>query len=80
MTVRRPTCATCCCDPMDPDALLPAISGASDATFQITVEHVAEALRSVLDPELGMSVVELGLVYGIEIAGGRVAMALKQNS
>jgi metal-sulfur cluster biosynthetic enzyme len=39
-------------------------------------ERVTEALREVLDPELGMSVVDLGLIYGIEIDGGKVAVTM----
>ena len=35
-----------------------------------------EALRTVFDPELGLSVVELGLVYGITIDGGAVAITM----
>ena len=35
----------------------------------ITEDLVREALSTVVDPEAGMNVVELGLVYGIEIAG-----------
>ena len=42
----------------------------------MTPERVTEALRTVFDPELGMSVVELGLVYGIEIQGGKVAITM----
>jgi metal-sulfur cluster biosynthetic enzyme len=38
--------------------------------------EVVDALRTVLDPELGMSVVELGLVYGIEIREGLVAIRM----
>ena len=44
--------------------------------MKITSEQVIDALRGVLDPELGMSVVELGLVYGVEIDGGRVAVTM----
>ena len=33
-----------------------------------TDEALLEALGSVQDPEAGMSIVELGLVYGVEIA------------
>jgi metal-sulfur cluster biosynthetic enzyme len=44
----------------------------SDAAPTITPAQVTEALRAVLDPELGMSVVDLGLVYGIAIDGGVV--------
>jgi metal-sulfur cluster biosynthetic enzyme len=35
-----------------------------------TVEEVTEALRDVVDPELGINVVDLGLVYGIAVEDG----------
>ena len=35
-------------------------------------DEVLEALEEVIDPELGLDFVELGLVYGIEIDGGTV--------
>jgi metal-sulfur cluster biosynthetic enzyme len=35
-------------------------------------EEVIEALSNVIDPELGLDFVELGLIYGIEIDGGVV--------
>ena len=41
-----------------------------------TREQILEALGSVLDPELGMSVVELGLIYGIEITNGAVGITM----
>jgi len=37
------------------------------------VEDVLEALRDVVDPELGINVVDLGLVYGVSIDADRVA-------
>jgi metal-sulfur cluster biosynthetic enzyme len=35
-------------------------------------DEVTEALSNVIDPELGLDFVELGLIYGVEIDGGRV--------
>jgi metal-sulfur cluster biosynthetic enzyme len=37
-----------------------------------TREDVIEALRDVEDPELGMDIVELGLMYDVEVEGSRV--------
>jgi metal-sulfur cluster biosynthetic enzyme len=38
----------------------------------LTKELVMEALRDVYDPELQMSLVELGLIYDVEIEDGTV--------
>ncbi len=38
----------------------------------ISEEDVTEALTNVIDPELGLDFVELGLIYGIQVEGGRV--------
>lgn len=32
-----------------------------------SVDDIEEAMRDVVDPELGINVVDLGLVYGIEV-------------
>lgn len=39
-----------------------------------------EALRQVIDPELGLNIVELGLVYGIDIDGGDVEVRMTLTS
>jgi metal-sulfur cluster biosynthetic enzyme len=45
---------------------------ASSATDPDT-EDLLEALRDVVDPELGVNVVDLGLVYGVTVESDRTA-------
>ncbi|WP_046528246.1 metal-sulfur cluster assembly factor [Cellulomonas sp. FA1] len=44
-----------------------AVDGASATAGAATVADVEEAMRDVIDPELGINVVDLGLVYGVVI-------------
>ena len=46
------------------------------------VDHddVLEALSNVIDPELGLDFVELGLIYGVEINGGDVHVTFTLTS
>jgi AdoMet-dependent heme synthase len=53
-----------------------AIAGGSDATASVSAAAITGALRDVIDPELGMSVVELGLIYGVDVDGGTVSIAM----
>jgi metal-sulfur cluster biosynthetic enzyme len=48
-----------------------ALAGSAQASGQ--EEDVLEALRDVVDPELGINVVDLGLVYGVTVDEDRVA-------
>ena len=41
----------------------------------VNQEIVRESLKGILDPELGLNIVDLGLIYDIEIQDGDVQVA-----
>ena len=45
-----------------------------------TKEDVREALRQVEDPELGMDIVDLGLLYDVDISGPQVKVTYSLTS
>jgi phenylacetate-CoA oxygenase PaaJ subunit len=47
---------------------------------KITEEAVLQALEAVTDPELPVSIVDLGMVYGVGVEEGRVAIDLTFTS
>jgi metal-sulfur cluster biosynthetic enzyme len=47
-----------------------------DAMLQL----IAEALHRVVDPEVAMSIVDVGLVYGVTVAQGRIDVLLTMTS
>jgi len=46
----------------------------------LDVDTVREALRTVVDPELGFNIVDLGLVYTIDLNGGDVLVEMTLTS
>ena len=44
---------------------VPQATGGGTST--VTVDDVTEAMKDVVDPELGINVVDLGLVYGVHL-------------
>ncbi len=46
----------------------------------VTVDDVEAALSNVIDPELGLDFVELGLIYSIEVEDGVVSVSFTLTS
>ena len=42
----------------------------------VTQELVLETLRQVIDPELGCNIVDLGLIYNVDISGSKVGVTM----
>ena len=49
------------------------VNGHQQVAGNEAIEEVLEGLRDVVDPELGINVVDLGLVYGVDLSADRVA-------
>lgn len=45
-----------------------------------TEAEVFNALRQVIDPEVGMNIVDLGLVYGVTVEEGHIAVVMTMTS
>ena len=53
---------------------LPEVPQASGGAGTTTIEDVTEAMKDVVDPELGINVVDLGLVYGVTLDDDNAAV------
>jgi metal-sulfur cluster biosynthetic enzyme len=58
--------------PLAPDATAVAQDAPVGTGAAPTPEEVMDALSNVIDPELGLDFVELGLIYGVEVQDGNV--------
>ena len=54
--------------------------GAATLKAMVTPEDVEDALSNVIDPELGLDFVELGLIYGIDVDAGHVHVTFTLTS
>lgn len=52
----------------------------ADGSPRPDVESLREALRQVLDPEIGVNIIDLGLVYGIDITPEQVKITMTMTS
>lgn len=52
----------------------------SEPSGGITADEVRAVLRGVIDPEVGMNIVDLGLVYGVEISADRLHVDLTMTT
>jgi len=59
-------------DAADVEAAAAPATAAAEADPQL-IEDLEEALKDVVDPELGINIVDLGLVYGLTVDGENVA-------
>ncbi len=50
-----------------PEVTLPGAAPSGELSSKPTVEDLTEALKDVVDPELGINVVDLGLIYGLTV-------------
>ncbi len=63
------------------DAAAPGGEGAAaPSSGSITADGVMEALKEVYDPELAMDIVNLGLVYGVDVEGRSVRVRMTLTS
>jgi metal-sulfur cluster biosynthetic enzyme len=59
---------------------LPEVDVAGSAGGTLTDEDVREAMKDVVDPELGINVVDLGLLYDVHLDGNDVVLDMTLTS
>lgn len=65
--------------PPDPDTTAPAATPASDVC-QLTQPQLLDIIRLVEDPDIGISIVDLGLVYEVRNLAGQIEVDMTLTS
>lgn len=56
------------------------LTAPSTESKMVSEEDILRALRAVNDPEVGVNIVDLGLVYSIEVHSGRVRIVMTMTT
>ncbi|MBV8338961.1 MAG: metal-sulfur cluster assembly factor [Candidatus Eremiobacteraeota bacterium] len=62
------------------DTPAPAATAPATSDTPLTVERVRDELRNVIDPEIGIDMVSLGLIYDVRIEGSIVYVTMTLTS
>jgi metal-sulfur cluster biosynthetic enzyme len=58
------------------DALYRAAANTGSLNMKVADEDILATLRGINDPELGINIVDLGLVYSAELSADRIDVAI----
>jgi metal-sulfur cluster biosynthetic enzyme len=57
-----------------------ALASSEGGAVRPGIEELREALRAVIDPEIGLDIIDLGLLYRLEYVGGALEADLTMTS
>jgi metal-sulfur cluster biosynthetic enzyme len=63
-----------------PDDVVADGAGAANAAVMPSEDEMLNALKAVYDPEIGINIVDLGLVYGVTADNGNVVVDMTLTS